>query len=74
MRLAPFFAVLLAPVLLASTTSAQIPTATGRSFTLSNTAWKVFIPSTYDQRPGNVADVLVHFHGDTVGHFVAQEL
>lgn len=44
--------------------AAQIPTATGRSFTLSNAAWKVFIPSTYYQRPSNVADVLVHFHGD----------
>lgn len=64
MRIAQFFAVLLALVFLASTTSAQVPTATGRSFTLSNTAWRVFIPSTYYQRPGNVADVLVHFHGD----------
>jgi hypothetical protein len=43
---------------------AQIPTATGRSFTLSNSAWKVFIPNTYYQRAGNVADILVHFHGD----------
>lgn len=43
---------------------AQLPTATGRSFTLSNAAWKAFIPSTYFQRPGSVADVLVHFHGD----------
>jgi len=43
---------------------AQLPTATGRQFTLSNAAWKVFIPNTYYQRPGNVADVLVHFHGD----------
>ena len=42
----------------------KFPTATGRSFTLSNSAWKVFIPSTYYQRPGNVADVLVHFHGE----------
>ena len=43
---------------------AQLPTASGRQFTLSNAAWKVFIPNTYYQRPGNVADVLVHFHGD----------
>jgi len=55
---------LLAPLIAAPSARAQIPTATGRSFTLSNTAWKVFIPSTYYQRPGNVADVLVHFHGD----------
>jgi hypothetical protein len=41
-----------------------VPTATGRSFTLSDAAWKVFIPSTYYQRPGNLADVIVHFHGD----------
>jgi hypothetical protein len=31
---------------------------------MSNAAWKIFIPSTYHQRPGNVADLLVHFHGD----------
>lgn len=57
-------AALLAPILVATSANAQLPTATGRQFTLSNTAWKVFIPSTYYQRPGNVADVLVHFHGD----------
>lgn len=56
--------VLLASIVAASSARAQIPTATGRSFTLSNAAWKVFIPNTYHQRPGNVADVLVHFHGD----------
>jgi hypothetical protein len=48
--------------------SAQYPlpgiTATGQQFTLSDPAWKLFIPSTYYQRAGNVADVLVHFHGD----------
>jgi hypothetical protein len=44
--------------------AAQLPTATGRQFNLSNAAWKVFIPSTYQPRPGNVADLLVHFHGD----------
>jgi len=43
---------------------AQVPVASGRSFTLSDSAWKVFIPSTYQPRAGNVADVLVHFHGD----------
>jgi hypothetical protein len=48
----------------AESVSAQVPTATGRQFTLSNAAWKVFIPSTYQPRSGNVADVLVHFHGD----------
>ncbi len=53
-----------APILGASSAVAQIPMATGRSFTLSNVAWKVFIPNTYYQRPGSVADVLVHFHGD----------
>src|SRR6188768_1347651 len=57
-------AALLAPILAAAPAAAQIPTATGASFTLSNAAWKVFIPSTYVQRSGNVADVLVHFHGD----------
>jgi hypothetical protein len=65
MRAARILAIALAaPILAASLAVAQIPTATGRSFTLSNAAWKVFIPSTYYQRPGNVADVLVHFHGD----------
>ena len=48
---------------LCATAQAQIPTATGRSFTLSDTAWKVFIPDDYKQRPGNVADVIVHIHG-----------
>ncbi|MEX0611731.1 MAG: hypothetical protein WD738_21835 [Pirellulales bacterium] len=43
---------------------AQLPTATGRQISMSNSAWKMFIPSTYHQRPGNVADLLVHFHGD----------
>jgi hypothetical protein len=43
---------------------AQFPVATGRQFNLSNAAWKVFIPSTYHPRSGDVADVLVHFHGD----------
>jgi hypothetical protein len=43
---------------------AQLPTATGKSLAMSNAAWKIFIPNTYQQRPGNVADVLVHFHGD----------
>ncbi len=47
-----------------STALAQVPTATGTSYTLSDPAWKLFIPSTYIQRPGNVADVLIHFHGD----------
>ena len=44
--------------------AAQIPVAAGRQFNLSNAAWKVFIPSTYQPRSGNVADLLVHFHGD----------
>jgi len=44
---------------------AQLPTATGRSFTLSDPAWKLFIPSNYVPRASPVADVLVHFHGDS---------
>jgi hypothetical protein len=31
---------------------------------MSNAAWKIFIPYTYRQRPGNTADLVVHFHGD----------
>ncbi|MCA9236923.1 MAG: hypothetical protein KDA44_15710 [Planctomycetales bacterium] len=49
---------------LASLAAAQVPVATGRQFTLSNPAWKLFIPSTYEQRPDGAADLLVHFHGD----------
>jgi hypothetical protein len=45
---------------------AQIPTATGRSFTLTNlgTAYKLFIPDSYVHRPQDATDILVHFHGD----------
>ena len=51
--------------LLTAPVAAQLPTATGRSLTIAaGTPWKVFIPSTYVQRPGNVADVLVLLHGD----------
>lgn len=56
--------VLLALLLLANSAAAQLPVATGRQITLSNSAWKLFIPDTYQHRPGDVADVLVHFHGD----------
>jgi hypothetical protein len=57
-------AVVAGAVLAVMPAMAQVPTATGRQFNLSNAAWKVFIPSTYQPRAGNVADVLVHFHGD----------
>ena len=59
------FALLVAAIgVVASSAQAQVPVATGRSFALSDPAWKVFIPSTYQPRTGNVADLLVHFHGD----------
>ena len=69
MRFAWFLAAAgLAILAAASIADAQYPiaglTATGRSFTLTDPAWKVFIPSTYYQRPNQVADVIVHFHGD----------
>jgi hypothetical protein len=71
MRVAPLFAfaaALVTSLVAATNASAQYPvaglTATGRSFTLSDAGWKVFIPSTYYQRPGSVADVIVHVHGD----------
>jgi hypothetical protein len=48
----------------AAPAAAQLPVATGRQIAMSNAAWKLFIPSTYQQRPGDVADLLVHFHGD----------
>jgi hypothetical protein len=37
--------------------------AVDRNFTLTDPAWKVFIPANYQSR-GSVADLLVHFHGD----------
>jgi hypothetical protein len=49
---------------LATPAAAQLPVATGRQISMSNSAWKIFIPNTYQQRAGNVADLLVHFHGD----------
>jgi len=48
----------------AKPTSAQLPVASGQQVAMSNPAWKLFIPDTYHHRPGGVADVLVHFHGD----------
>src|SRR5438552_4892055 len=43
--------------------SAQIPTATGTSFTLpEGSAYKLFIPSNF--QPSSNIDLLVHFHGD----------
>ena len=50
--------------LTASLTFAQLPVATGTQIPMSAAEWKLFIPSTYVHRPGNVADVLVQFHGD----------
>ncbi len=44
--------------------AAQIPMATGRQIAMSNAAWKIFIPSTYQHRVGEAADLLIHFHGD----------
>ena len=44
--------------------AAQVPVASGREIAMSNSAWRLFIPSTYQHRPGDVADLLVHFHGD----------
>ena len=50
-------------ILAASLAHAQLPIASGKQIAMSNAAWKIFIPDNYYQR-GNVADVLVHFHGD----------
>jgi hypothetical protein len=57
-------AAVLALCAFAAPVAAQLPTATGRQISMSMPEWKIFIPSTYQQRPGNVADLLVHFHGD----------
>jgi hypothetical protein len=50
----------------AESATAQIPTATGRSVTLTSlgTAYKLFIPNNYLHRPQDATDILVHFHGD----------
>jgi hypothetical protein len=72
MRVAPFLvftAALVAPLVFLPRARAQYPVpgvvATGRSLTITaGSAWKVFIPDTYVTRPGNVADVIVHLHGD----------
>src|SRR5437762_3006657 len=54
---------LLLLTLLPACAFSQLTTATGRTIQMSDPAWKIFIPSTYQQR-GNAADLLVHFHGD----------
>lgn len=59
-----YTAAILVPFLSVQLAIAQLPVATGRQIGMSTSAWRLFIPSTYQQRPGNVADVLVHFHGD----------
>ncbi|MEQ8210220.1 MAG: hypothetical protein RH917_10345 [Lacipirellulaceae bacterium] len=46
------------------TATAQLPTATGRQIAMSQTAWKLFVPDTYQHRPADVADLLIHFHGN----------
>ena len=57
-------AAMLAPYFAGAPAAAQLATATGRQIAMSNTAWKIFIPSTYQHRPGEATDLLVHFHGD----------
>jgi hypothetical protein len=72
MRVAPLFAfaaALTASLIIATSASAQYPvaglTATGRTLTIgAGSAWKVFIPDSFVTRPGNVADVIMHLHGD----------
>lgn len=60
-----FLAAALSVLLLAAHQGvAQLPVAGGRQISLSNPAWKLFIPDTYEHRSGDIADILVHFHGD----------
>lgn len=55
---------LLPGLLLASHTAcAQLPTAAGRQIAMSQSAWKLFVPETYQHRSAKVADLLIHFHG-----------
>jgi len=63
-RKACLLAGLLGILMIPGFAAAQLPTATGRSFTLTDTAWKLFIPDGYIPRASPVADVLVHLHGD----------
>jgi hypothetical protein len=51
-------------LLTAPSVEAQLPTASGQQYTLSQTGWKVFVPSGYAPRAGGEFDLLVHFHGD----------
>lgn len=62
--IAPFVLAFAAALLGARPVVAQLPTATGKQIAMSNAAWKIFIPSTYVQRSGAFADLLVHLHGD----------
>ena len=64
MRNTLFVVALVAQILATLPAQAQLPTAAGKQITMSNSAWKIFIPNNYYQRSNNVADVLVHFHGD----------
>ena len=48
----------------ASAVRAQFPTATGQQYTLSQAAWKVFVPTGYTPQAGGKYNLLVHFHGD----------
>jgi hypothetical protein len=52
-------------LLTASVASAQLPTATGQQYALSQAAWKVFVPTGYTPEAGGKYDLLVHFHGDS---------
>ncbi len=64
MRMAWLSTAVLVCLPVAAPALAQLPTATGRQINMTNSAWKIFIPSTYHARSGNVADLLVHFHGN----------
>jgi hypothetical protein len=64
MRIYFNLAIVAAVAVCASPAAAQLPVATGRQIAMSNAAWKIFIPDTYVQRPGESADLLVHFHGN----------
>jgi hypothetical protein len=58
-------ALLLMLMLTASSVRAQLPTATGQQYALSQAAWKVFVPTGYTPQTGGKYDLLVHFHGDS---------
>ncbi|WP_146444783.1 hypothetical protein [Botrimarina colliarenosi] len=52
-------------VQLAGAADAQLPTAAGTQVAMSQSAWRMFIPSGYTPAADGKVNLLVHFHGDS---------